>query len=165
MLFLLLVTVNVHETIMKAQKVIERNYTTPEIAAILGVRMRKVISMLERGYFKPSIQEANGHASRRLFSFDDVARAYIILELSKFGLSVEYTREMSIYLQGLLREPYLMIDKHGTICPTNPDIKEANKLKLDYLNHPTYSSDPSPILYVDIKGFYGALLKKIMRRL
>ena len=151
---------------MKSKEALNKAYTTPELAVILGVPTRKVISMLERRYFKPSIQEADGHASRRLYNFFDVARAYIILELLKFGLSVDYARLMGNLLEGEgILEPFLMINQHKDICVTSKDPKEANNQKLDFLNYELDLSNPSLVLYVPLKTMRYALLKRIERLL
>lgn len=153
---------------MHDKDILSREYTTPELAKILGVSTRKIISMLERGYFKPSIQDSSGHASRRLYNFDDLARAHITLELLNFGLSVELMRLMSGLLQNYLDEPFFMINKYGDICPTSTDPKTANKNKLDFLNNPTGGikdnknlPDSSAILYIPVKEMRAILEKRI----
>ena len=156
---------------MESEKILLKEYTTPEIAKILGVSTRKVISMLERGYLKPSIQEANGHASRRLYSFDDVVRAYIILELLNFGLSVDNMRLMSGLLENYLDEPYFMINKHGHICVITDDTQTNDEYKLDFLNNPSGGvqdsnglPDSSPVLYVPMKDMRYTLFKRISKQ-
>ena len=52
-------------------------YTTPEIAQIVGLPLRKVLSYTERGYIKPSIQEASGPGSKRVWSFEDLVRCAV----------------------------------------------------------------------------------------
>ena len=53
-------------------------YTTPELARIVGLPMRKVLSFIERGYISPSIQDAAGHGSKRLWSEEDLVRLGIV---------------------------------------------------------------------------------------
>ena len=118
---------------------VHHDYTTPELAKVLGVTTRKIRSMLERGYFKASIQEASGHSSRRLFSFFDVLRAYITFELLSFNISisVDAMRRLSILIDDtMLSEPFLLINKYGDPCVTSDDPKENDELILDFAKNP-----------------------------
>ena len=56
-------------------------YGTPALSAALNLPMRKVLSWIERGYIQPSVQEAKGHGSKRLFSEADLTKAKILLEI------------------------------------------------------------------------------------
>jgi DNA-binding transcriptional MerR regulator len=156
--------------IMEPKEIISREYTTPEIASILGKSTRKVISMLERGYFKPSIKDADGHASRRLYSFDDVVRAYITMELLEFGVSVKHMRSISLLLQHYLVAPFFMINKHGDICEVSADTETNNEDMLDFL-HDSASEridkdglpDSSPVLYIPVQEMRAILAKRIQK--
>lgn len=53
-------------------------FTTPQVAELIGVTQRKLLSFHERGYVRPSIQEAAGHGSKRLWSYEDVIRCAVI---------------------------------------------------------------------------------------
>ena len=101
------------------QEILNGEYTSPILAKILRVPLRKVTSMLERGYIVSTIQDAAGHGSKRLFSFDDVLRAFIIHNLESFGLSVEKLRYVSSLLSepGQLDLPFLLFDEYGDRCP------------------------------------------------
>lgn len=70
-------------------------FTTPEVAKLLKVPQRKVLSMHERGYIRASIEEAHGHGSRRLYSFSDLVKAMAILMLEQFGMSVAVLRSLA----------------------------------------------------------------------
>tara|TARA_R110000787_G_scaffold66078_4_gene148580 strand:- start:11 stop:253 length:243 start_codon:yes stop_codon:yes gene_type:complete len=63
-----------------------RHYTTEGVAKTVGVNLRKVISMVERGYVAPSIQDAKGHGSKRLWAFSDIKKIIIVLFLEEVGL-------------------------------------------------------------------------------
>ena len=49
-------------------------YSTPEVAGIVLLSQRKLLSCVERGYVKPSIQDADGHGTSRIWSYTDVIR-------------------------------------------------------------------------------------------
>ena len=155
---------------MDDKDILSREYTTPDLARILGVSTRKVISMLERGYFEPSIKDADGHASRRLYSFDDVVRAYIIHQCLEFGLSVDKGRVITTLLKNYLDEPFFMINKYGEPCVTSDDPKEADKNRLDFLNNPAAIDskdglDTSPVFYIPVKEMRAIAFKKIEKLL
>ncbi len=73
----------------------DRFFTTPELGKLLDVPIWKVIAYLEKGYFSASQKKASGHASRRLFTFDDILKAKAIHLFAQFGLSVRYLRQLS----------------------------------------------------------------------
>ena len=71
-----------------------RIYTTQEIADIIGHSIHKTISYIKRGYIKPSIQDAQGHGTKRLWSYLDVVRMSIIRYLEDLGVRVARLREV-----------------------------------------------------------------------
>jgi len=68
--------------------------STPSLGRILGVSTRKIISYIERGYLEPSVQDANGHGSKRIWNLDDVMQATVAQFLLDFGFTTERTREL-----------------------------------------------------------------------
>lgn len=72
----------------------DRIFTTPELAAVIGKTVHKTISYINRGYIEPSIQDASGHGSKRLWSYQDVVRMCLIEYLEAMGLSVAKLREI-----------------------------------------------------------------------
>ena len=66
-------------------------YTTPQVADIVGISQRKLLSYIEREYVAPSVLEASGHGSKRLWSYNDLVRCATIKLLSGF-LSVKTIR-------------------------------------------------------------------------
>lgn len=73
-------------------------FTTPQIAAMLGVPLRKILSFIERRYFAPSVQEASGHGTKRLWSYDDLIRCAVVTFLDH-ALAASSIRDLSPYLQ------------------------------------------------------------------
>ena len=66
-------------------------FTTPQVAAIVGLPTRKVIQFEERGLVFPSEQPAAGRGSKRLWSYEDVIRCALVKYLGD-GLSSDYLR-------------------------------------------------------------------------
>ena len=113
-------------------------YTSRIVAKVLRVPLRKVTSMIERGYIVSSIRDAAGHGSKRLFSFDDVLRAFVIHNLESLGLSVEKLR----FVAGV--------------------ISNSDELALPLLKFFTSANDPTPILWVPLKSMRDCVVSRIL---
>ena len=68
----------------RSRRTNKREFTTTEIARILGLSVRKIISYEERGYVSPSIQRAAGHGSKRIWSYEDAVLCTVTCRLAKF---------------------------------------------------------------------------------
>ena len=75
-------------------------FTTQQIADILRVPFRKILSYIERDYIRPSEQDASGYGSKRLWSYEDVIACAVLNALDKC-LSVKATR----HIGRVLRDP------------------------------------------------------------
>ena len=73
-------------------------FTTPQIAEVIEVPQRKMLSFIERGYVSPSVQEASGHGSKRLWSYEDLIRCAVIKFLSN-QFSVDSIRMWSSHMK------------------------------------------------------------------
>ena len=60
----------------------EREFSTPEAARIVDISVRRMISLTELGYSRPSVQDADGHGSKRIWSYDDLIWVAMIELLS-----------------------------------------------------------------------------------
>lgn len=56
-------------------------FRTPQVAQLVGVTTRKIISFADRGYVTPSVQQAAGHGSKRLWSYCDVIKCAAVYDL------------------------------------------------------------------------------------
>ena len=56
-------------------------WTSPEVARIIGVAPRMVTIWAERGYIAPSVVDANGRGTKRLWSRADIIHAMILRDL------------------------------------------------------------------------------------
>lgn len=100
-----------------------REFSTTDVAKFCGVSVRKVISWTDDlKYFKPSVADAAGHASKRKWNQYDLFRAMIIKRLTDMGLTPRIVRWACEILQDesvLLHTPYLLIDQEGGLNPTD----------------------------------------------
>ena len=83
---------------MRSQKTNRREFTTPEIAKILRVSTYKVITYVRKGYAAASIQEASGHGSRRLWSYEDLILCAVATVLDKL-LTVRGIRHVTDHVK------------------------------------------------------------------
>ena len=112
------------------------DFTTTQVAKILNIPMRKILSYIERGYIKPSIQEADGHPSKRLWAIWDLNKIHLIRKLELWGMSVKSLRNIAGILvppfwpDVLLKTreyPYLVLDEYGGIAPIEYSIEKQLK--------------------------------------
>ena len=80
------------KTRREAGHAMAENYTTTQLAKKCGVSVRKIISYCERGYIGPSIHNANGHGSRRLWSSNDCEAVSLLAYIEPL-LRVSVVRE------------------------------------------------------------------------
>jgi len=82
-------------------------YKTPQLAKILQVSERKLIDWCEKGIILADIQEADGYASRREFSYRGILRAGLALALKdNFRIPRDFIKSIvaSLWLRGFFSE-------------------------------------------------------------
>ena len=68
--------------------------TTPQLAELATMPMRKVLLYVEQGCLTPSILAANGHGSKRLWSVQDLAQALLVWHLRALGLTPKRLKQI-----------------------------------------------------------------------
>jgi hypothetical protein len=72
-----------------------KNFSTPQVAQIVGAGQRKIIDWCEREIIRADIQSAAGFASRREFSYAGVLQVALALALKeKFGISGDFIKSI-----------------------------------------------------------------------
>jgi len=147
-----------------------RHYTTPELAKLLNVPLRKALSYLERGYIRASVQEADGHGSRRLFTFDDVLKAKVIQYCEKMGLAVPMLRKISGKVvvkseRGSLTVKVFDVYPGGEVSPLDFDPDELEYLGA--MTGPGFEEDEAApaVLRVSVNRIREQLMKDIAEKL
>ncbi|MAH51792.1 hypothetical protein CMI37_38605 [Candidatus Pacearchaeota archaeon] len=79
---------------MKNWLAVLAKYTSKEFAAEIGIPSRLLLSWGEKNWLTPSIREAEGPGSRRLWSENDLRRGKLIKRLIPF-LHPEMVREIT----------------------------------------------------------------------
>ena len=61
----------------------QMTYNTPELANLLGIPVRLLQTWHDKNWLLPSIKEASGHGTRRIWSHNDLERGLLVKQLSR----------------------------------------------------------------------------------
>jgi DNA-binding transcriptional MerR regulator len=75
------------------------NFNTKTIAKILGLSMRQIDYWDRTHFIKPSVSEASGYGSVRLYSFNDLVQLKVASTLMDKGISLQKIRKAINYLK------------------------------------------------------------------
>ena len=75
------------------------NFNTKTVARILGLTTRQIGYWDKTNLIKPSVQEAAGYGSVRLYSFADLIQLKVAKALKDAGISIQKMRKALIYLE------------------------------------------------------------------
>ena len=75
------------------------NFNTKTVARILGLTTRQIGYWDKTNLIKPSVQEAAGYGSVRLYSFSDLIQLKVAKTLKDAGISIQKMRKALIYLE------------------------------------------------------------------
>lgn len=97
-------------------------FTTPQLAKILQVSERKLIDWCEKEIILADIQEADGYASRREFSYKGILRAGLALALKdRFRIPRDFIKSIvdSLWLRGFFSD-WEQGESGGFLAIANP---------------------------------------------
>jgi DNA-binding transcriptional MerR regulator len=75
------------------------NFNTQTVCEIIGITRRQVQYWDETDFVKPSVRQASGHGSTRLYSFFDLVQMRVAKTLMKGGVSLQKIRKTLKYLR------------------------------------------------------------------
>lgn len=75
------------------------NFNTKAVCSVIGITPRQVQYWDETNFIKPSIREATGHGSSRLYSFLDLVQMRVAKTLLDGGISLQKIRKSLEYLR------------------------------------------------------------------
>lgn len=115
-----------------------RIYTTAQVAELSGFSVRQIGYWARQGIIIPSIQQAYGSGTHRLYSFDDLLQLRFVRQLMNHGWSLHKIREAIAILRDIMDDSQILqkaVLVHGSqtilaICKT----KEGERIILDTLN-------------------------------
>jgi DNA-binding transcriptional MerR regulator len=84
----------------------EQGYRVPEVTKIIGISYRQLDYWARTGLVRPSVQDAQGSGSQRLYSFQDLAMLKLIKRMLDTGVNLQQIRKAMGTLKEL-KEPAL----------------------------------------------------------
>lgn len=113
-------------------------FTTMEIVELTEFTERQLGYWDQQGIIKPSIQQASGSGSRRLYSVDDLLQLNIIRQLKKRGWSTQKIREAITRLRDIMNVPdplkqAVLVDGESTLLALYKT-KEGERILFDVLS-------------------------------
>ena len=77
----------------------EQGYRVPEVTRVVGISYRQLDYWARTGLVRPSIRDAGGSGTQRLYSFQDLLQLRVIKKLLDTGISLPRIREAIVYLR------------------------------------------------------------------
>ncbi len=82
----------------------EQGYRVPEVTKIVGISYRQLDYWARTGLVRPSVKDAQGSGTQRLYSFQDLAVLKLIKRMLDSGVNLQQIRRAMITLKDL-KEP------------------------------------------------------------
>ena len=102
----------------------EQGYRVPEVTKAVGISYRQLDYWARTGLVTPSIREAGGSGTQRLYSFQDMLVLRVIKKLLDAGVGLQQIRKAVEYLSESkqpLHSTTLMSDGNRIYTPDSPD--------------------------------------------
>jgi len=77
-------------------------YRVPDVCKLVGISYRQLDYWARTGLLTPSVREAGGSGTQRLYSFQDLIQLKVIKKLIDAGISLQRNRKAVVYLRELL---------------------------------------------------------------
>jgi DNA-binding transcriptional MerR regulator len=104
---------------------VETGFRGPVVCKTVGITYRQLDYWARTGLLTPSVRDADGSGSQRLYSFTDVVHLKIIKNLLAAGISLQQIRKAIDYLRSELKRPLedvtLLSDGRSIYACTSPD--------------------------------------------
>jgi DNA-binding transcriptional MerR regulator len=84
----------------------DQGYRVPEVTKIVGISYRQLDYWARTGLVRPSVKDAQGSGSQRLYSFQDLALLKVIKRMLDSGVNLQQIRKAMATLKDL-KEPTL----------------------------------------------------------
>jgi DNA-binding transcriptional MerR regulator len=102
----------------------EEGFRAPEAKRITGITYRQLDYWTRTGLVTPSVRDAHGSGSQRLYSFQDLATLRVIKGLLDTGVSLQRVRKAVAHLRSMDKRPSgvtLMSDGKGVYEAHSPE--------------------------------------------
>lgn len=84
---------------------VEAGFRGPQVCKIVGITYRQLDYWARTDLVTPSIQDARGSGSQRLYSFEDLVDLKLVKKLLDAGVSLQRVREAIDYLHEMGQDP------------------------------------------------------------
>ena len=84
----------------------EQGYRVPEVCRIVGISYRQLDYWARTDLVTPSVRDAHGSGTQRLYSFQDLVTLKVIKNLLDTGVSLQRVRKAVEHLQSMKRPPH-----------------------------------------------------------
>jgi DNA-binding transcriptional MerR regulator len=88
----------------------EDGYRAPQVCKLVDITYRQLDYWARTGLLEPSLQQAKGSGSQRLYSFSDVVQLKVIKRLLDAGMSLKKIRQAVLILQSTLESERPLMD-------------------------------------------------------
>jgi DNA-binding transcriptional MerR regulator len=88
---------------------VEQGYRGPQACKIVGITYRQLDYWTRTDLVTPSLQEATGSGSQRLYSFNDLLQLKVIKSLTDAGASLQKVRQAIDYVRGNLDDNWSQV--------------------------------------------------------
>ena len=99
-------------------------YRVPEVCKVVGITYRQLDYWARTELVTPSVREAGGSGTQRLYSFQDLVQLRIIKQLLETGISLQHVRRAIDYLRKLdrpVQSMTLISDGQRVYTPESPE--------------------------------------------
>src|SRR6266496_528175 len=99
-------------------------YRVPEVCKVVGITYRQLDYWARTGLVTPSVREAGGSGTQRLYSFQDLVQLRIIRQLLETGVSLQHVRRAIDYLRKMdrpIQSMTLISDGRRVYTPDSPE--------------------------------------------
>ena len=102
----------------------EEGYRVPDVCRIVGISYRQLDYWARTDLVTPSVRDAHGSGSQRLYSFQDLVTLKVIKSLLDTGVSLQRVRKAVEYMNEMDSPPHgvtLMSDGQGIYEAHSPE--------------------------------------------
>jgi DNA-binding transcriptional MerR regulator len=102
----------------------EQGFRVPEVCRLVGISYRQLDYWARTGLVTPSVRDAHGSGTQRLYSFQDLVTLRVIKSLLDTGVALQRVRAAVEYLQGMGEPAHgvtLFSDGKGVYQAASPD--------------------------------------------
>ena len=84
----------------------EQGYRVPDVCRVVGISYRQLDYWARTALVRPSIRDAGGSGTQRLYSFQDLLQLRVIKKLLDTGVSLQQIRKAVDYLKAMKEAPH-----------------------------------------------------------